>query len=384
MKNRILIFMLVVVATIGMISCGKSNPASVDQTSVTTSTVTSTEAGTETSTETSTEPALSLAEIAGDFKLTMDNVDSYIETLAAYEGREVEVAKEEVSKELVDYYADYIFSNQAYSIEGWVAGNGDTVVMDYVGKMDDVAFDGGTASGASLVLGSGSYIPGFEEGLIGVKQGDVVDLNLTFPDPYAPNPDYSGKDCVFTVTVTRVIPGLSDAAVAALNNSAFTTAEEFTAYIESYMTELADQQYEQDVVQEVINSLVAESKFKEFPAELLAYEGITLEQSVGSDASYYGMTVAEYLAACGTSLEEQETIYAKEQVVFYKVAKEIGVTITEEDIDEKVNELMALYGYSEEQVYTYLGSRDYIYESIVITEVFDYLMGVTTVTAPEN
>lgn len=377
MKNRFLIFMMVVVAAIGMISCGNSNPAAPD------ASVTGSISATD-NIETSTENVDSLAETAGDFKLKLENVNDYIVSLAPYVGREVAVHKEPVDDETVTYYAQYTFSNQAYNIEGWVADNGDTVIMDYVGKMDGVAFEGGTASGASLELGSNTYIPGFEEGLIGVKEGDELDLNLSFPDPYYNNPDYSGKECVFTVTVTRVVPGLSDEAVTALNNPSFANVAEYKAYIKGILDEQANQQYEQDVVQAVVDLLVEESTFKELPEEFLAYEGLTLVENFSSDASYYGMTVEEYLEACGSSLLEQETVYAKEQLVFYKIATELGVSVTEEDIDAKINEYIDLYSdiNSAEDVYNYIASRDLMYEAIIITNVFDYLMENTTVVEP--
>ncbi len=339
---------MVVTAAIGMISCGNSKPASQD------------------------------------FKLTLDNVGEYIETLANYSGREVSVYKETVDEDTILYYSEITFSNQAYSIEGWVADNGDTVIIDYVGKMDDVAFEGGTATGTALLLGSGTFIPGFEEGLIGAKAGDVLDLNLTFPDPYENNPDFSGKECVFTVTVTQVVPGLSDAAIAALNNPAFTTVDEYKAYIESFLNETAMQQYEQEVVQAVIDILVNESVFKSFPDELLNYEKTIIEENFAADASYYGMTVDEYIEAAGSSLAEQEEVYAKEQVVFYSIANDIGVTVTDEDIEAKINEYIDMYSVisSAEDVYTYIASRDLLYESLIISDVFDYLMKVTTVVEP--
>lgn len=83
------------------------------------------------------------------------------------------------------------------------AKNGDTVVIDFAGYLDGVAFDGGTATNFPLVLGSGQFVPGFEEQLIGAEQGETRDINITFPDNYYP--ELAGKDVVFTVTVNEIV-----------------------------------------------------------------------------------------------------------------------------------------------------------------------------------
>lgn len=83
------------------------------------------------------------------------------------------------------------------------AKNGDTVVIDFAGYLDGVAFDGGTATNFPLVLGSGQFVPGFEEQLVGAEQGETRDINITFPDNYYP--ELAGKDVVFTVTVNEIV-----------------------------------------------------------------------------------------------------------------------------------------------------------------------------------
>ena len=89
------------------------------------------------------------------------------------------------------------------NVEKSVVESGDTVNIDFEGKKDGVAFDGGTSQGYNLTIGSGSFIDGFEDGLIGVNVGDTVDLNLTFPEGYQ-NADLAGQDVVFTVTVNFI------------------------------------------------------------------------------------------------------------------------------------------------------------------------------------
>lgn len=365
---------MAVITAVGLMACGNSDSDTQDN------------GKTSSEVNSDSESSSQVTATSSDFTLTLENVDDFIETLAPYEGREVSVASTEISDEMLDYYASYLFYNDAYSIEGWVADNGDVVVMDYVGKIDDVAFDGGTASGATLELGSNSYIPGFEEGLIGTKAGDTVDLNLTFPDPYDNNPDLAGKPCVFTVTVTKVVPGLSDEAVVALGNPEVNSKEEYMAAVKATLEEYYGSSYESDVVQAVIDLLVDESVFKEISPELLAVEEQLLISNYESEASTYGLTVPEYFEAYGASMEEVEIYYAKQQIVFYKVAKEIGVTVSEADIDSYVQDYINEYSSqgitSEADVYNYVATRGDIYEAIVIGKVYDHILDVTKVTQP--
>ena len=168
------------------------------------STEAATEADTEALTEASTEEALELAE-RPDYKAL-----DYVE-LGEYKGLTVEVEPTAVSD---DEVLKQIRANAGSDIleevtEGTVE-EGDTANIDYEGKLDGEAFEGGTAKDTDLEIGSGTFIPGFEDGLVGVKIGDTVDLPLTFPENYTE--ELAGKDVVFTVTVNSVkrMPELTD------------------------------------------------------------------------------------------------------------------------------------------------------------------------------
>lgn len=351
MKNRILILAMAVVAAIGMISCGNPNPEAPD-------TVVTVEEAT----------------------VTMDNVDSFIKKIGNYTGREVEASLDEVTDELAAYYAEYTFRNQSFEGYDEAAKNGDTLIIDFEGKMDGVAFDGGTAQGQALTLGSGMFIPGFEEGLIGVKTGETVDLNLTFPDPYGANPDFSGKDCVFTVTVHKIIPGLSDETVAMLNNSSFSNKEEYVAYVREMLEEQARNQFEQDVVNNLINLVVSESEFNEIPKAIIDDRETVVYDNFESVAAQYGYTVPDLLVEMGTSLDELKTEYAKQQIVFYKIAKDNNLTVSDDELIESANIYIEMYEdiNSAEDLYKYI-PKDSFRESILVDKVISFLVEKTKV-----
>ena len=134
------------------------------------------------------------------------NTDKYV-TLGEYKGLEISVPVMEVTDDYIDNYIGFILSSQSQwevVSEDRPAKMGDMVNIDYVGKIDGEAFAGGTDQGYDLQLGSGAFIPGFEEGLVGAVKGETRDVTLTFPDPYLNNPDMSGAEAVFTVTINEM------------------------------------------------------------------------------------------------------------------------------------------------------------------------------------
>ncbi|MBQ7171613.1 MAG: FKBP-type peptidyl-prolyl cis-trans isomerase [Clostridia bacterium] len=143
----------------------------------------------------------------GSFNYKTEDLSRYV-TLGAYKNLALEVKMpDKVDDEAVEKELKALLETAEttkLAEDDYAAADGDTVNIDYVGKIDGEAFDGGTAEGQNLVLGSGSYIEGFEDGLIGKKKGDTATLNLTFPDPYTSNTDLSGKAVVFEVTVNSV------------------------------------------------------------------------------------------------------------------------------------------------------------------------------------
>ena len=151
-----------------------------------------------------------------------------------YTGLEVnEITESKVTDETVDSQMEQIRGNYATykEITDRPAQKGDRVTIDYSGKVDGVAFDGGTASAQQLELGAGGYIDGFEDGIVGHSAGETFDLNTTFPDPYQNNPDLSGKDAVFTITLSKIeevtLPEMNDEFVTMVKGED-TTVEQYT------------------------------------------------------------------------------------------------------------------------------------------------------------
>ena len=150
-------------------------------------------------------------------------------TLGEYKGLEVTLESTEVTDEEIDQQvaSNLSASDKLEEVKEGTVESGDVANIDYEGKLNGEAFEGGTDKGYDLTIGSGTFIDGFEDGLIGKKIGDTVDLNLTFPENYG-STELAGKDVVFTVTINSVkrAPELTDALVAEISDE-YKTVEEY-------------------------------------------------------------------------------------------------------------------------------------------------------------
>lgn len=250
--------------------------------------------------------------------------------------------------------------------------NGDTVNIDFVGKRDGVAFDGGTGSDYNLILGSHSFITGFEEGLVGCKVGDVVDLELSFPADYW-NADLAGAPVVFTVTINgimeEVFPELTDELVQE-NFSDITTADE------------CRKMYREGLIKNKLATALADpfyiDKFDE--ALVDAYYDAGMLYYINMSSAYYGESVSSALGLDENTLLEftgEMMDYAAENAVssmiFNAIAEQEGIEVTDADVEA----LAAEYGYaSVAEFYEYYGSEYIIRDSIIAEKVMDKLLEI--------
>ncbi len=314
-----------------------------------------------------------------EFKLSFDTVDTILPTIGQYQGLAVEIENTKLTDDMIEEYADAFFMYEASSIENWVARNKDTVIIDFVGKIDGVAFEGGTATGQELVLGSGNYIAGFEEGLLGVVEGDKRELELTFPETYG-NAELAGKPCTFDVTVTAVIPGLYDESIAALGNEMYKSAADYKLIVAELLEVYLYEEKRTSVVTQVLDNLFETSSFNEFPEDYIELQRSNVLKEFAEDAAYYGLDVPTYLEYCNSSVEAVANDYARQQAVFVKIAKEQGIDVSEAEIDEYVNDMVLYYDSvsSTDDVYA-RQSREEIYLSLLSEKVTEYLMSVTVI-----
>lgn len=286
-----------------------------------------------------------------------------------YKGVEIDMAQPLVSDEELDAYIDNILQNSAVSVpvEGRTAvEKGDVANIDYEGKLDGVAFAGGTAQGFDLTIGSGRFIDGFEDGIIGMQVGETRDLNLTFPDPYS-NADLAGKAVVFTVTVNSIgsmeIPELTDAYVKDMGIEECSNVQEYREFVRDNLLKQKQAQYEQEKSTLAFEAAVENAEFKKAPEGMVKRMNESLVNNLTQQASAYGMGLAEYVAlAYGSSedgyrdlLSEQAELMAQRYILIAAIADLEGITVTDEELEKELNEQFEMaaqiYGYESVDAY---------------------------------
>ena len=299
-----------------------------------------------------------------------------------------------ITDEDVDSYITYMLSMSPELVEVTdrdVVENGDVANIDYVGKKDGVAFDGGTAEGYDLGIGSGSFIPGFEEGLVGVKKGETVDLNLTFPENYGAA-DLAGAEVVFTVTVNgiykEVAPELNEEYVAGLGIENVATVEEYRAYLKNMMQEGEKEYALQDVQTQIISMVTENATVTEVPQELIdRFYNVNIN-NMTYNAMMYGMDLESFVSAYyGMDAEsfEAETLAAAEisanqAMVCLAIAKAENIAVTEEEMEEKITEKYASYGYASADAFRESVDLEEFKDSLLLNKVLDFLVENATIT----
>ena len=322
----------------------------------------------------------------------LDNLEDYV-TLGEYQNLTVEEEpKAEVTEEDVDSYIERQLINNYDPVEvteDRAVQENDTVNIDYAGYLDGEAFDGGTAQDQDLLIGSGSFIDGFEDGLIGHKKGETVSLDLTFPEDYSPNPDLAGQAVVFEVTINSISEpaALTDEWAAA--NTDYATAEEFRNAQKELLIQQADSDYESQVKSDLFQQVMDNSEIKDYPEEELEELKADIESQMDQMyQAYYGMTLDEALEAQGISKEEAEQSYdetAKSYMSQYLLTQAIldaeGITLTEADYEKALDEFAVLSGFSDgDEIEGNYSDKNVLKRNVLWNVACDEIMSTATVT----
>ena len=326
------------------------------------------------------------------------NPNKYV-TLGEYKGIAVSVApKDEVTQEDIDNYIQSAVEGQTSyeDVTGRAIQTGDTVNIDYVGKKDGVEFEGGSSAdgGYDLEIGSGSFIEGFEEGLIGANIGDTLDLNLTFPEDYS-TADLAGADVVFTVSVNSikeaVIPELSDELVPTLAAEC-KTVDEYKEYVKNLLEEQVQSSFDQTVQSTAFQNVFAASTVSEPPQDMIDYYVEQTMLNADTYAGYYGLEreafITEQLQMTMEDFEAQAQEMAieasKQELVVRAIAKKEKLKVTTDEINTFATENMAMYGYeSAEAMIEEIGESEIEYY-LLNTKVLEFLAENAVVTEEEQ
>ena len=330
---------------------------------------------------------------ASEDNLSSIDLEKYVTSLGEYKGLELSAAKTEVTDEYIESYIDYMLMNYPELVEvtDRAVALGDVVNIDYVGKKDGVAFEGGTAQGYELAIGSGTFIEGFEDGLVGANKGDVVDLNLTFPEEYH-SEELAGADVVFTVTVNSIneqkTPELTDEFVKQFECE---TVDEFRESVKISLEDSANATYTNELQTQVIDILTANCEFSdELPEELYNYYkgqitanfenyatqyGVDLETFV---TSYYGTTMDEFNA----QIEDGAASSTRQAMACALIAQKEGIEVTDEELNTKIEENYANFGYESVDAYKEAENEEDYRDYLLTGKVLNFLVENAVVTEP--
>ncbi|MCM1056833.1 MAG: FKBP-type peptidyl-prolyl cis-trans isomerase [Firmicutes bacterium] len=331
-----------------------------------------------------------------DKPLDQMKVDRYV-TLGDYSSFEVTVdvigVDEEELKDLMsNTYINYVTPEHG-GITNRAVAVGDTVFIDYEGKEDGVAFAGGTAQNAALSIGSGQFIDGFEDGLVGVMPGETVDLDLTFPENYSP--EMAGKAVVFTVTVRCIQPlsvaeaDMEDEVVVSMASALGFDGVETVAEFHQYAYDYLYSEYEYDVQSGIIDSLMERCQFKELPAELLEPYQQMWSQVLTLYAYSYQLTLDQYASYLyGTSSEALINRYAeeylKQDLMLQAIANREGLKISDEELESRLKEEAEAGGYASVEEYVGNGDREDYRNDYMNEKVLAYLTEKTVVSEAQQ
>ncbi|MGD9761393.1 MAG: trigger factor [Candidatus Izemoplasmatales bacterium] len=251
----------------------------------------------------------------------------------------------------------------------------DTAVFDFSGSVDGEKFEGGTAENHELVIGSGSFIPGFEEQMVGMASEEEKNVVVTFPEDYQEK-SLAGKEAVFAVKIheikTRLVPTLDEEFVKELNLDGVSTVDEYKKHISEELRVSKEKQNEQFLRQSIVKKAAANAEF-ELPIEMVKDEAHNMNENTKNQIKQYGLDFKMYLQYMGkteeeyqTELEEQARKTLSEQFVINEIAKVEGLTASKEEIEVKYAEIVEQY---KSQNVTLEQAKQAIPESAIIAEI---------------
>ncbi len=402
MKKNYRIIAALAASMVMLCACGKeaaTETATTEATAEASTEATADEAAQSTA-DAAAEGTSGSIDVSGLEAVTLNDVDiDSLVKLGEYKGITLDLKKTEVTDEDVENSLNSAYSQNPNmkEVTDRAIESGDTANIDFVGKYADTKeeFQGGTGQGYDLVIGSGSFIDGFEDGLIGVKTGETVDLNLTFPEDYGAA-DLAGKEVIFTVTVNSIKVAdeePSDEWVKGLGLEDVENMDQFRAHLRAELEADADTQYNEDLKNAAVEMVADNATVDEIPEKLYNRYYIQMVDSLksyvqqiaytyGAQVSEmeYVQTVMQNNGLTGTpedylnDLANQQT---KRIMVLQAIANKEGIEVSQETIDKYIQEdydnyFKSSYGTIDEFKATF-DTEDYR-EQIMAEQVADFLV----------
>ena len=309
--------------------------------------------------------------------------------LGKYKGIEIQKIEYKVDKKDVDHELEHMqeHNSRLVTVDDRPLENGDTATIDFEGFVDGVAFEGGKAEGHELEIGSGTFIPGFEEQLIGMELENEKEIKVTFPKEYF-SKDLAGKDATFKVKLHDIkkkeLPELDDEF--AKDVSEFDTLEELKKSIKEKLTKNKEQREKYETEEAVLKAVCEDSKL-DIPSGMIELEIDNILKDFEQRLSYQGLNLEQYLKMIGKTEEEMRKEYEpqaieaiKSRLVLEAIMKAEKIEASEEEIKAKMEEMAKSYGKDVEELSKNENLKNYLAEGIKSEKALEFIVNNAKVT----
>ncbi|MBO5413087.1 MAG: trigger factor [Clostridia bacterium] len=303
--------------------------------------------------------------------------------LGKYKGIEIKKHEYTVSDEDVEHELGHMAEKNAriVTVEDRPVENNDITVIDFEGFVDGKAFEGGKAENYELTIGSNSFIPGFENQIIGMKIDEERDIKVKFPEEYF-SKELAGKDATFKIKLHEIkkkeMPEINDEL--AKDISEFDTIDELKKSIRESKEKQNETQAKYETEDDAIETVCENAKV-EIPSGMIETEIENMEKDMESRLSYQGMKLDDYLQMIGKTREQFKEEYkpqaekqVKTRLVLEAIANDAKIEVTEEEIQAKIAEMAKMYGQKEEEVKNNEHLRNYVKENLKTEKTIEFIV----------
>ncbi len=304
-------------------------------------------------------------------------------TLGKYKGIQIKKIEYNVSDEDVEHELGHMAEKNArlVSVEDRPVESGDITIIDFEGFVDGEAFEGGKAENHELTIGSNTFIPGFEDQIIGMKLEEEKEINVKFPEEYF-SANLAGKDAMFKVKLHEIkkkeMPEINDEL--AKDISEFDTIEELKNSIKEKQEEQNKSRAKYETEDEVIKAVCEEAKV-DIPAGMIEMEIDHMAQDIETRLSYQGMRLEQYLQMMNKTMEdfrnenkEQAERSVKSRLVLEAVGKDAAIEVTDEEVSSKIKEMAENYGKKEDEVKDNPELVKYVKDNLKVEKTINFLV----------
>lgn len=330
------------------------------------------------------EPSVSIEKVDKDgatFKFTLIGRPEI--KLGNYKKLGVKREKVKVTKEEVEHEIEHLREHMAEVIikENGKVAKGNTAVIDFEGKVDGEVIQGGTGKDFALEIGSNTFIPGFEDGVIGMKVGETKDLNLKFPDDYTA--ELKGKDVVFNVTVKeikeKVKPELDADFFEDLGIEGVDSVAKLETHIESELKETKEREADDKYIDELLH-IATDNMTVDINNEIIDSEVKRMISQYNQELQRQGITLEQYLSFTGSKIEDVETMMKPQAIARIKtrylleeVVKAEKLEVSDKEIDDEIKKVCTEYDMKEEDFLGAVGGRDMVKYDLTMRKAIEII-----------